>query len=345
MRAKRLTALLLSGVMAAGVLAGCGGINANATAATFEKTDVELGLVNFIAKYQQASYDDLYAMYFNKGDAIWNTDLYGNGSTAKDDLVSGVMDTLENIYTLEKHMDEYGVTVSEQELADITATAEQFLADNDKKAIKAMGAEQEYVEEYLRLSTIAAKMRNAIIAEVDTEVSDEEAKTGAFTYVRVEKVSNADDADTVAADMEILKEEVEQFAAEAAESTLEDAAESYGYTINTANFTVDDEDFDEAVVTALEEAKEGEVSEVIDTTSYYYVVRLDEELDREATDATKETIIKERQDTLYDETLEGWKEDITWTVNEKTIGKISFDNLFTTTVESTESETETATEE
>lgn len=348
MKAKRLTALLISGVMAASMLTGCGGIKADETAATFEENKVELGLVNFMAKFQQASYDDMYAMYFNKGAAIWSTDLYGNGSTAKDNLIDGVMDTLENIYTLEKHMDDYGVSVSDQELADITTAAEKFLADNDKKALNAMGADQKYVEEYLRLSTIAAKMRQAIIADVDTEVSDEEAKTGAFTYVRVEKVSDSDDADSVAADMETLKEEVEQFAKEAAEDTLENAADSHGYTINTAKFKVtqEDDNFDEAVITALKSSKEGEVSDVIDTDQYYYVVRLDSELDREATDANKKTIISDREDTLYNETLDGWKEEETWEVDEKAVKKISFDNLFTTTVsESTESQTEEATEE
>ncbi len=345
MKVKRLTALLLSGVMAAAMMGGCGGIDKGKSAASFEGTDVELGLVNFIARFQQASYDDIYKMYFNKGDDLWTADLYGNGSTMKDDLVNGVMDSLENIYTLEHHMEEYNVTVSEQELADIKAAAEQFLAANSKKAIDFMGADQEYIEEYLRLSTIAAKMRKAIVAEVDREVSDEEAKTGAFSYVRVEKASDSDDADTVSADMDALKEKVEQFAAEAKAGTLEEAAADYEYTVNTANFTAEDDAFEEAVITALKEAKEGAVSDVIDTDTYYYVVRLDQEMDREATDATKETIVTERENALYDETLEGWKEDITWTVDEKAIGKITFDNLFTTTVESSESGSETATTE
>ncbi len=345
MKAKRLTALLLSAVMAASLTGGCGGINKGASAAHFEDTDVELGLVNFIARYQQASYDDIYKMYFNKGDDLWTADLYGNGSTMKDDLVNGVMDSLKNIYTLERHMEEYQVTVSEQELADIKAAAEQFLADNSKKAIDAMGADQEYVEEYLRLSTIAAKMRKAMIADVDKEVSDEEAKTGTFSYVRVEKASESDDADSVSADMDALKEKVDQFAAEAKAGTLEDVAEDYEYTVSTASFTADDDTFDEAVITALRSAKEGAVSDVIDTDTYYYVVRLDKEMDREATDATKKSIVTERETTLYDETLEGWKEDIAWTVDEKAVGTITFDNLFTTTAESSQSGSETATTE
>ena len=51
----------------------------------------------------------------------------------------------------------------------------------------------------------------------------------------------------------------------------------------------------------------------------------------------------------YDETLAGWQGEHTWTVNDKVWESVSFDNLFTTTVESTESagdtEAVTATEE
>ena len=49
---------------------------------------------------------------------------------------------------------------------------------------------------------------------------------------------------------------------------------------------------------------------------------------------------------LYDETLKGWEDEHDWTVKDSVWAKVTFDNLFTTTVQDTETETvtESATE-
>ena len=52
MRAKRWSALLLSGVMTASMLTGCG-MNKNETVATFDETEVPLGVANFAARFLQ----------------------------------------------------------------------------------------------------------------------------------------------------------------------------------------------------------------------------------------------------------------------------------------------------
>ena len=63
MKIKKITTVLLAGIMAVSVLAGCG-INKEATVATFKDgTKVSLGLVNFMCRYQQAYSEDMYTSY------------------------------------------------------------------------------------------------------------------------------------------------------------------------------------------------------------------------------------------------------------------------------------------
>ena len=81
---------------------------------------------------------------------------------------------------------------------------------------------------------------------------------------------------------------------------------------------------------------EGQISDVVETDSSYYVLRLDQITDADATEQHRQQIISQRQSDLYNEVLDGWKEDAEWVLNEKVWEKVSFDNLFTTTVESTE---------
>lgn len=336
---KKFTTLLVSGVLVTSMLVGCGGINKNETVATLDGQEIKLGVANFAARLQQAEADDFYRSYF--GDEVWTSDLYGNGTTMEESTKSNVIGMIENLYVLQNHMADYDVTLTDEETAKIADTAAQFMADNDEKAINALGATEDIVNEYLTLVTIQSKMRTAIIADADTNVSDADANTSAYSYVNVSKTSYKDAEGNTQEYTDDEKAEladtVQKFHDAAADTTLDTAADEYGYTVSTGTFSSDNTTLDEEVLTALEGLKnEGDLSDVVETDNYYYVLRLDEITDADATEQHRQEIISQRQSDLYNEVLQGWKDDAEWVLNEKVWEKVTFDNLFTTTVESTE---------
>ena len=160
MKAKRFTTLLVSSVLAASMLVGCGGINKNETVATLDGQEIKLGVANFAVRLQQAQADDFYRAYF--GDDVWSSDLYNNGTTMEDNTKNSVIEMIENLYILQNHMADYDVTLTDDETAKIAETAAQFMADNDDKAVNALGATEDIVKEYLTLVTIQSKMRAAM---------------------------------------------------------------------------------------------------------------------------------------------------------------------------------------
>ena len=279
MKAKRFTTLLVSGVLAASMLVGCGGINKNETVATLDGQEIKLGVANFAARLQQAEADDFYRAYF--GDDVWSSDLYNNGTTMEDNTKNSVIEMIENLYILQNHMADYDVTLTDDETAKIAEVAAQFMADNDDKAINALGATEDIVKEYLTLVTVQSKMRAAIVADADTNVSDADANTSAYSYVNVSKTSYKDaDGNTqeyTDDEKAELADTVQKFHDAAADTTLDTAADEYGYTVSTGTFSSDNTTLDEEVLNALEGLKsEGELSDVVETDNYYYVLRLDE---------------------------------------------------------------------
>ena len=66
--------------------------------------------------------------------------------------------------------------------------------------------------------------------------------------------------------------------------------------------------------------------------------------DADKTEQHRQEIIGNRQSELYSEVLQGYKDEAEWVLNEKVWKTVTFDNLFTTTVESTETETVDSTE-
>ena len=81
MRVKKITAMLLAGVLMTSTLTGCG-VNKDATVATMKEQNVKMGLVNFMCRYQQAKSDDSYRSYFGEG--VWDQDMMGTGTTMAD---------------------------------------------------------------------------------------------------------------------------------------------------------------------------------------------------------------------------------------------------------------------
>ena len=134
MKVKRFTTLLVSGVLTASMLVGCGGINKNETVATLDGQEIKLGVANFAARLQQAEADDFYRAYF--GDDVWSSDLYNNGTTMEDNTKNSVIEMIENLYILQNHMADYDVTLTDDETAKIADGVEVKLGtEATEKAI------------------------------------------------------------------------------------------------------------------------------------------------------------------------------------------------------------------
>lgn len=347
MRLKQLAALVMAGALTASMLTGCG-INKNATVATMEDGDVSLGVANFMCMFEQASNDEAYRSY--GGDDVWTTDLFGTGSTMEESVKDNVMDTLHNMYTLKAHMDEYDVEITDEEQAEIKKAAEDFIAANDKDTLKELGATQDIVEEVLTLYTIQSKMYEAIIADVDTEITDEEANMRAYTMAKIQYDGYYDESYQFVSYTEEeaaeKKESAEAIVSAVEEGTdLETAATDNGCTTSTGTYDADDDVLDEEVKTALDGLSEGEVSELITTDSYYYIVRIDKETDEEATEENRTTILEERKSELYEGKLEEWQEDDNWKIKQRQFDKIEFRNQFTASSNADESADDTEADE
>lgn len=355
MRFKKFTALALAVVTAASVaMTGCGSrIDEDAVVATLGDKEISLGLANFMAQYTAVSYDSYITMGYAK-ENMWSQDLSGNGKTMQDNVKDGILTQIQTNYLLEDHMKDYGVEITDEELSDIDTAAQRFMDDNSKEAIRTMGAKKEYVAEMLRLNLIQKKMHNAIIATVDTEVSDEEAAQRTFSYIKVSTEAHYDDSKNYVEYTDDEKAELEKTAekiAEEAKTDFDAAATDNGYTVSTYSYGSDEigEDgtatgsMDASIITAADALKEGEVSSMISVDGKgYYVIRLDSEFDRDATDKEKETIVSQRQSDKYTEVCDSYKEEKEWTVNDDVWAAVNFDKLYT--IKKTDTETESVRE-
>lgn len=315
------------------VLTGCGNsVDGNKTGATLDGQEISLGFMNFMARYQQAIYDGQFSSMFGTG--MWSQDVFGDGTDMETSVKKNVAESIEEFYLLEKHMADYKVEITDEELAAMDEAAKKFMEDNSKQAIRQMGATEEYVKEMLRLNTIQSKMRQEIDAEVDTEVSDEEAAQKKISYVSVNSKSTTDEEGETKEYTDEEKKDIEEQVKTFQKSAKDDfkkAAEDAGYEVSEYYYGENDESYtlDDAVIEAANKLKDGELSEVITTDESFYVVHMDSTFDEEHTESKKESIVQDRKNDHYTEVCDKYKEDIKYELNEDEWAKVKFDELFT----------------
>ena len=167
---------------------------------------------------------------------------------------------------------------------------------------------------------ISVKMFDAIVADVSTEVSDEEAAQKRLAYLGFTKTDNVT--------LEEAKKEAELFLEEAKEKggilklAEEQQAPAHEYTFDSKTTAISKE-----IVAAADKLKEGEFAEIVEANDIYYVVQLISEFDKEATEAKKTEIVTTRQNEAFQKVYEPWQKATTIVIDDKALADISLHGL------------------
>ncbi len=327
-----------AGLAAATLLSACAPKN-DETLVNINKGEasIEYGYGNFFANYYKSLYDTTYGSYY--GTDFWTKDMSGNGSTMEADVKDSLMDELKSEYLLEQHAADYGVTLSDDDAKAIDDAAAAFLDDNEKKAVKAMGATEEYIKKMLTGMFYSNKVEAAIKAETQVSLTDDETGQSKMSYVCFSTKGKTESTDSTSLSPDLsdeekakVKENAEALAAADA-SEFEDKAKELGgevktYTYTTAADSYTDATIPESVIKAAKDLDEGETSDVIeDEDTGYYVVRLDAVHDDDATSSKIEELTASAQSEHYKEVLDGWEADLDWSVDDSLWDKISMTDV------------------
>lgn len=327
---RRIAVFAAAAVFASTALTGCGkGIDNNATVITIGEDKVTMDVANFFARHQQAIAQMQYSSMF--GEDFWGMSFAQGGPTMEEDVKDNVLENLENMYVLEDHMADYNVELTADEKAKIEEAAKAFTKANKEEVLEKVSGSEKTVSRVLELATIQEKMRRAMIADVDTNVSDEEAAQKSMQYVffSFTKTDDEGKSSTMTDEEKAeLKLKAEAFAGMAAKAEdFEKLAEEQELSASTMNFDSEQTTPSEEFIKAADALKEGEVTEVIEGENGYYVGKLTSLFDKEATETEKENIVSERQDAKYQEILKGYKDEAKIKVNKDEWKKVSFTKL------------------
>lgn len=300
--------------LAAAGLAGCGDkVDGTAAALVINDEEVNLGTANFYLRHQQAETANMMQSYgLTSSDLMWDQAISDSQSYG-DSLKGNCQDSLVNMVVLRQHAEEYGVSLTEEETQKIDETA-QAVMDANPDAMERIGASKEDVAQVLELYTYQQKMREPMVADTDREVSDEEAAQTTVTYARI-SLEGEDGAELTEDEKAELKADAEEVLAQIQASADPSAADfstiadgvNEDFMASSLSYGSDDTILEDTVKEAVSSLTDGQVyGSVIETEEYYYIVRLDQAFDAEATETEKESIISQRESENYDAKLQEW---------------------------------------
>ena len=328
---KKTAVVVMAGIMAAGMLTGCGEkkLDGSKTVATVDGTKIPLGVVSLSVREGQMQTEAMYRSYMGGSDFdIWDTEAE-KGKTYGEQAVEESLKDVELMYIMKAKAADYDVELTDEDEKAIAEAAASFMEANSEETIADLAVTEDQVKTYLELQTYKQKIHDPIIADVDKNVSDEEAQQSSFEYVSVSTADLSDDEikekkEDAQKILDGLKADPDGDFSEIAKSVDDSYSSLSG--IFDANETSEDEDTDdedadedsssysgtypEEVIDVLRTLDDGEVaSDIIETDTAYYVVKLDKKDDEEATETKKESIISTREQTLYTDTTEKWLDD------------------------------------
>ena len=333
---KRTAVTALAGVMAAGMLTGCGSkkLDGTKTVATVDGTDVPIGILSLITRENQAQAEAMYASFMGgQSYSIWDSDTE-DGKTYGEQAVEESLKDLEIMYILKEKAADYKVEVTDDDKAAIAEAASQFIAANSEDTLKELAVSEDQVKTYLELVTYKERIHDSIVADVDTNVTDEEAQQSSFSYVSINTSDLSDD------EIKAKKEEAQKILDamnENPDADLNETAKSVDDSYFSLDGTFDanaseDENSDEEdstttsggypeeVLKVLRTLDDGQMGpDVIETDTGFYVVQLKEKMDKDATESKKKSIASTRQEDFYKETTEKWLDEADVTVDKKVL--------------------------
>lgn len=272
-----------------------------------------LYLVNTRNKYQEAF-----------GEEVWNITFEGIRleDNVKDNVLARIT-KMKSVYLLAL---DKGVTLTEGEEKMIKEAADTYFGTMSKEEAETLGITGETVLQLYRENALADKVYRQIIGQVNPEISDDEARTVTIEQI-VLKTSTSDSQGQIIPYSKGMREDALKKLTEIREMAItgeQSFTELAGKYSEEENIRVslkkgEAQEWMEEVVFRMET---DEISEVIEGTNGYYLLKCINTFDRTQTDANKLVIIEKRKNEAFSIEYDAFVSKLARKLNEKLWNKI-----------------------
>lgn len=268
----------------------------------------------------QNQYENVY------GEEIWQKDL--NGITLEENVKETVLADLAQIKTMNLLAQRYGVELDEEERQKIKEAAKAYFSSLNQAEKDSMGADEETIANLYQEYALAEKVYQYIIKDINPEISDDEARTITVqhilfkTYVLDGTGKKIEYSDEARQDIYRKAQEVLKLAKEE-DSDFEQLVLTYSED-ETGTLSFGKGEMESSFEEAAFNLETGEISDIVETSYGYHIIKCLNTFNREETDANKAKIVEKRKEEVFGQEYETFVASLTRDLNKELWENVSF---------------------
>jgi foldase protein PrsA len=259
------------------------------------------------------------------GEEIWETGQ--DGETLEDNVKETVLAQLARQKTMTLLARQKGVTLDEEEQQKAQQAAEEYYSSLNETEITLMQVSEDTVENLYLEYALARKVYEDIIKDINPEISDDEARTITVQHILLKtyvldgtgrKIEYSDDGkqevyERALTVWKLAKEEDSDFDKLITEYS-EDENSTYSFGKGEMEQSFEDAAFN---------LETGEISDIVETSYGYHIIKCISTFDRVQTDANKLKIVEQRKEEVFGQEYQEFVGTLTRNLNEELWEKVS----------------------
>ncbi len=268
--------------------------------------------------------EDQYTDVFGK--EIWNTDI--RGSMLLDELKDVTLARLAQIKAMALLAASRSVELDEEETAKVHEAAQKYIAGLDPMCIAKLAISEEKVEQMYRDYALADKVYDSITANVNPEISDDEARTIKVKHILIKTYESDEEGNKTIFGTDRRNAAFEKAVAIRKEAVAEGAdfealIDKYSED-TTAEYVFGKGTMPEKFEEAAFQLGTDEISDVVQTDYGFHIIKCISTFDRDETDANKQRILKQRKKEAFNATYEEFIKTLHSNLNNKLWDSLDF---------------------